>query len=388
MQDKFLNHLNEVRSHYQSGDNELGLRRLLDSVIETQDPVIFQKALDFCDGLEAGQIQQELLISKSGDLLNAIEQAGVKNPYSGPEKVLDVQNLEKKYSRSGFSVKGINFSMNLGQITGLVGENGNGKTTLLRLLASELNADSGSIDYFLEKENPDDYDIKTQLIYIEQRIPRWHGLLTDNLQFAVAHYHQDPLHNHLWTQIMIARMGLRPFRNHTWSRISSGYRTRFELARTLLRRPRILLLDEPLANLDIVAQQTILQDLKYMANSISSPFSMILSSQHIYEVEKVSDFIIFIRNGEAQYQSMQEEEEVKEATGLILEMEVNADRQALLEALNANGLSKIQYNGGVYMLHFNPGTKSRDVLEALGKKEIETLYFRNISRSSRRHFIQ
>lgn len=388
MQDKFLNHLNEVRSHYQSGDNELGLRRLLDSVIETQDPVIFQKALDFCDALEAGQIQQELLISKSGDLLNAIEQAGVKNPYSGPEKVLDVQNLEKKYSRSGFSVKGINFSMNLGQITGLVGENGNGKTTLLRLLASELNADSGSIDYFLEKENPDDYDIKTQLIYIEQRIPRWHGLLTDNLQFAVAHYHQDPLHNHLWTQVMIARMGLRPFRNHTWSRISSGYRTRFELARTLLRRPRILLLDEPLANLDIVAQQTILQDLKYMANSISSPFSMILSSQHIYEVEKVSDFIIFIRNGEAQYQSMQEEEEVKEATGLILEMEVNADRQALLEALNANGLSKIQYNGGVYLLHFNPGTKSREVLEALGKKEIETLYFRNISRSSRRHFIQ
>ncbi|MBI1222036.1 MAG: ATP-binding cassette domain-containing protein [Bacteroidetes bacterium] len=388
MIEKFKQHISEVHAHYQSGDNDLGLRRLLDSVIETQDPEVFKISLEFCDWLEKQKPDQEMLISHAGEMLETIKRVGIKKAYQGPETVLEMEGLSKSYHGSGFRIHNISFSMMLGQITGLVGENGNGKTTLLRLLASELRADNGTLKYHLEKKNPDAYDIKTQLIYIEQRIPRWFGKLTDNLQFTVAHYHDNPKANHLWTEVMIARMGLRAFRNHTWSRISSGYRTRFELARTLLRRPRILLLDEPLANLDIVAQQTILQDLKYMSNSLSSPFSMILSSQHIYEVEKVSDAIVFIQNGEARYESIKEQSKTDGDTGLILEMEINAERSQLQEALIGVGLTHLQYNGGVYMLHFEQGTHSSEVLRALSEKGLETLYFRNISRSSRRYFIQ
>lgn len=53
--------------------------------------------------------------------------------------------------------------------------------------------------------------------------------------------------------MMIARLGLWNYKHLKWSELSSGYKMRFELARTLLRKPELLLLDEPLANLDVLA---------------------------------------------------------------------------------------------------------------------------------------
>src|ERR1700743_3852361 len=99
-----------------------------------------------------------------------------------------------------------------------------------------------------------------------------------NLKYTSTCFGWKGKENFLWTEMIIARMGLRPFRTYTWNRISSGYKMRFELARTLLKQPEILLLDEPLANLDILAQQIILEDLKYLAQSQTMPLSIILSS--------------------------------------------------------------------------------------------------------------
>lgn len=386
----FEEHLKEVHACFESNDTDLALRRLTDSAIETQNTEIFKETLDYYEWFESyGSDTNDN--EKAFALLEKIRNAGVvkSNTSTTREKILGVHSVGKEYRKSGFKIDGISFTLNNGQITGLVGENGNGKTTLLRLLAAELNPDTGKIDYaFLPTKNQ--YDLKTKLIYIEQRIPRWHGTLMDNLRFVLPYYGITDKENHLWADMMIARLGLRPFRHLTWNRISSGYRTRFELAKTLLRKPKILLLDEPLANLDIVSQQTILQDLKYMANSIASPFGMILSSQHIYEVEKVSDNIIFIKNGKPQYQDNRittETSTTTEKTSLIIEVEVKNSRKELQTAFSQLQLEKIQFNGGVYLLHFDGDIQVSSVLKAMSEKHIEPNYFRNISQSSRRFFI-
>lgn len=388
MSHSYRDHLREVHGHYDANDQELALRRLLDCVIETRDAVLFREALSYCDWLDDHSSGDPAAVRERAlQLLEKLAHVSITPSPDLHARVLATDQVSKAYANGGFRMAELSMELNGGEIIGLVGENGNGKTTLLRLLAHELLPDKGKISYHFSPAPGNDYDLKTKLVYIEQRIPRWYGSLMDNLQFALAHYGVKGADNLLWAELMIARIGLRPFRQHSWNRLSSGYRTRFEIARTLLRQPRILLLDEPLANLDIISQQTILQDLKFLSRSLTAPFGMVLSSQHIYEVEKVSDKIIFLRNGMPQYQQQATQEE-EDNTPLIFELETEASREDIQHAFATLPLEKVQFNGGVYVLHFASRTSASSVLQALARAQVPVVYLRNISHSSRRFFIR
>jgi ABC-2 type transport system ATP-binding protein len=131
-----------------------------------------------------------------------------------------------------------------GEILGLVGENGNGKTTLLRLLCGELFSTAGELNYHFLHE--DLYDLRTQLVYIPQRTQSWYGSVFTNLEFAASSYGYKPEENALVVNLIMARLGLRKFRDYGWKDLSSGFKMRLELAHMLLRKPKILLIDEPL----------------------------------------------------------------------------------------------------------------------------------------------
>ena len=146
----------------------------------------------------------------------------------------------------------------------------------------------------LNIQKPDSYAIKNHIAFIPQRIPKWYGLLKDNLHFSASIAGIYGAKNNLMVNFMLERLNLSSYAHLTWNQISSGYRTRFEIARILLQKPRLLILDEPLANLDINAQQTILTDLIFMAKGAHNPMGIILSSQQLHEVEKVADTVIFI----------------------------------------------------------------------------------------------
>lgn len=280
----------------------------------------------------------------------------------------------------------VDMSLKYGEVIGLVGENGNGKTTLLRLLAKDLSPDKGSISYKAENETKSLFELRSKLIYIPQRIPKWYGSLMENLHFTLSMHGIHGEENILRAELMIARLGLRPYRHLNWNRISSGYRTRFELAKALLRKPELMLLDEPLSNLDIISQQTILQDLKHMSASASRPFGLVLSSQQLYEVEKISDLVIFLKQGSPQYQKKVMEQS-QNSEELIFEIETESDRETLLKVFTNCGLTGISFNGGVYILHFDKNSEIKSIFSTIGQHDLPIRYIRNISHSSRRFFI-
>lgn len=379
----FQERIVEIETYFHQANQHLGFRTLVDLVLDTEDVQLFYRCIEHASFQEKFPDDKDKFSASCLLLLNDMKRLSPKEASTG-EVLIIADKIEKQYSKSTFSMGPIDLQIKSGQLIGLVGENGNGKTTLLRILAKELTYSSGECKYLFQKKEVSDYDLRTELIYIPQRTPKWYGPVKDNLKLAATQYGIRPEDNEAWVLMLIIRFGLWSFRNHRWGQLSSGYKMRFELARTFLRRPKLLLLDEPLANLDILSQQLILEDLKLLGKSISRPLAIVLSSQQLYEVEKVSDEVIFLQQGKSSSFNALKDRDANEAS-LVVELEVGCERATLFQAIEHLELISSELIGSNYYLEFK-NAKVNQLLEALLANKISIKYFRDISFSTRRFF--
>ncbi len=375
--------IEEVKSFFENRDTVLGFRRLMDCAIDTQDMSIYQEVIELTDWKEKNPENVAKLSDASLSILDKISKIPITK-YHRDNPVIVGEQLTKSYGVNRFVLGPISVHIKKGEVYGLVGENGNGKTTLLRILAKELSYNSGRLDFRFDASCEDTYDLRTNLVYIPQRTQRWYGSLKDNLKLVLSSYGIPPSENETRVLMMIARFGLWNYKHLKWNELSSGYKMRFELARTMLRQPELLLLDEPLANLDVLAQQVILEDLKSICNSLNNPVALILSSQQLYEVEKISDKVIYLKDGKYTDNG---ETETETAQQLIIEIDCDIERTALINVLRDLHLEKLNYNGGIYVAYFNEQTKFPSILKSLGDQNVNPTYIRNISKSTRRFFV-
>ena len=208
--------------------------------------------------------------------------------------VFSCWEMGKRFKRSSFHLEDINLDLYLGEITSVVGENGNGKTTLFRLVVGEISADEGHLEYpllSLDENELDWFDIKKQIAYVPQDLPKWYGSLKSNIQYAAAIHGLKGTDNQREVDFIIRRLGLENHLTKRWKELSGGYKLRFALAKALVTKPKLLVIDEPLANLDFKAQQIILSDLRNLSRSLKHPVAILLSSQHLHEIESVTDNI-------------------------------------------------------------------------------------------------
>jgi ABC-2 type transport system ATP-binding protein len=368
----------EIHSYLQHHDHSLAVRRILDASLDTADISLLKDAVQFSRSYRLLK-KEELsatFFESANSLLEKISNATDRLSYQSTPLVTATE-ISKTYGAGNFSLKPISIRINTGDVLGVVGENGNGKTTLLRCIAGQLALDTGELN-FAQLNNPDHYEIKHHLAFIPQRIPRWYGLLKDNLHFSAAIYGVKNEANDVMVDFMLERLDLTPYAHLTWNQISSGYRTRFEIARILLQKPDLLILDEPLANLDINAQQSILTDLRFMVKSVHHPMGILLSSQQLHELEKMADTVLLIKNGSCLFRTGEKE---KTADTFVVELETSADRQTILDALQDQG--EVHFNGGFFTVS-SKQLAAQDILAKLVNKNIPVTYFRDITHSTKR----
>lgn len=285
-----------------------------------------------------------------------------------------------------FSLPQMDVTLRAGEITGIVGENGNGKTTLLRIIAGDLAADGGELRYpEILPTGWDWYKIRQQIGYISQHIQPWNGYLRENLAFSAAVHGIRGRANERAVDFIIQRLGLTRYAEAMWSEISGGYKLRFELARALVWRPRLLVIDEPMAHLDINTQQLFLQDLRYLADSPNFPLAIALSSQHLHEVERISDNIIFIKNGEALYNGKMQEF-AADRTENLYELHTPADLAQLQRVFAEMPNITFEASPAAILLRTPTDVASFHLLEILARHQITITYFRDISTSTSRLF--
>lgn len=379
----FLDKLAVVTQHFEDGDAHLGFRKLVDCVLDTQDKTFYKQCIALTEWKEAESRSEEEVKAKAFELIQALSTAQFEI-VTGHAPLLEVKKLFKTYAAGRFSLGEIDMTIHRGQVWGLVGENGNGKTTLLRILAKDLKFDRGELQFWLEDHATSDYDLRTKLTYIPQRTPKWYGSLKSNLKYAAAHYGIKGEENELTVLMWIIRFGLWNYRNHNWDELSSGYKMRFELARTFLRTPKLLLLDEPLANLDVLAQQLVLEDLRNLSMSLSNPLGIILSSQQLFEVEKISDNVLFLKKGVPTHLDLVNNSNDQLT---VVELQIHSSREILNQALSAFQVEEIQFNGGSYVISIHRENGMSELLTALISHGIQIQYVRDISQSTRRLFL-
>lgn len=373
-----------VISNFNNKDIELGFRRLVDCVLDTQDLAYYKKVIELTEFKFSEAYQEEGFLDKCFSLLNELIKIDLKVT-TNSTVLIRAEGISKQFRGGRFQLNDVSLEIKNGDIWGVVGENGNGKTTLLRILAKELSHDSGKLSFDLNENFHSDYDLRSKLIYIPQRTKKWYGSLFDNLHYTASHYGLFGERNELTVKLFIIRFGLWQYKDLNWNQLSSGYKMRFELARTFLRSPKLLLLDEPLANLDILAQQTVLDDLKHLAQSISNPIGIILSSQQLFEVEKISDKVLFLKNGKPRILSDENDKIEQQETIFELDI-VNCDKEKLQFILKDLPLSEVKFNGGIFLLTISKSNCINEVLALLVKHDIQIVYFRDISLSTRRFF--
>lgn len=207
--------------------------------------------------------------------------------------VLRVENLTKKFGKFT-AVNTISFSLKEGEILGLLGPNGAGKTTTIQMLLGVLTPTNGQVLYFDKELNSHRQEILEQVNFSSTytELP-WRLTVYENLHFLAYLYDIKDRRQRIKKIVEIFK--LEKLINQEMSELSSGQRTRINLAKAFLNFPKILLLDEPTASLD----PDIAEYIRHFLVSQRDNFqvSIIWTSHNMAEVEEVCDRVIFINNG-------------------------------------------------------------------------------------------
>lgn len=234
---------------------------------------------------------------------------------------VQVEHLSKRYSKSAdssFSLSDINFTIPVGKIWCLLGPNGSGKTTLLKILAGLLTANEGDITLLGTNLNKNPIVGRTKVGWMpaEER-SGFYGRLTprQNLQFFGALQGLTPAEAGKTIGDLAFLMDFNDDVDRMVLKTSSGARQKFGLARALLHNPPILLLDEPMRNLDphaVMRFRRLIRD--HLVRKTKK--TVLLSTHQLEEAHRIADHILILKDGKIikSLDSKQLEIEIKNKT--------------------------------------------------------------------------
>lgn len=207
---------------------------------------------------------------------------------------LTIQNMSKSFPGVKKPiVDDVSFEIKQGEIYGLLGPNGAGKTTIISIIAGLLAKDSGSITVFNYNIDKEPQKIKQILNVVPGFSHVNSSMSVDEFLAVYAHLYQVKE----WKkerENVLRRVELKEKRTTQLNELSSGYKQRALLAKALLTRPKLLLMDEPTVGLDIeiaIKIRALIKELR------TQGYTMLLTTHNMLEVEELCDRIGLINNG-------------------------------------------------------------------------------------------
>ncbi|QPB43432.1 ABC transporter ATP-binding protein [Rodentibacter haemolyticus] len=208
---------------------------------------------------------------------------------------LEIRNLIKTYSTGVQAIKGINLMVEQGDFYALLGHNGAGKSTTIGIISSLVNKTDGVVKVF-------GYDLDTQKMLVKQQI----GLVPQEFNFnqfekvidilvQQAGFYGIPLKEARYqAESWLEKLSLREKHTHLIRELSGGMKRRVMIARALMHNPKLLILDEPTAGVDIELRRSLWDFLRELNNQGTT---IILTTHYLEEAENLCRNIGIIQQG-------------------------------------------------------------------------------------------
>ncbi|MCY7217279.1 ABC transporter ATP-binding protein [Streptococcus cristatus] len=206
--------------------------------------------------------------------------------------ILTLENVNKKYEKSNFSIRNISFSLPEGSILGFIGENGSGKSTTMNCILNILRKDSGKIEIFGKEMSDEDTDIRENIgvVYDSNNFPEH---LTAEQLADIFEKIYSKWDNACFEEYMQRFSLPKSQKIKTYSR---GMSMKLAIAVALSHESKLLILDEVTSGLDPIMRDEILDVLLEFVKQENH--SILLSSHITSDLEKIADYIVFIHDGE------------------------------------------------------------------------------------------
>jgi ABC-2 type transport system ATP-binding protein len=209
----------------------------------------------------------------------------------------EVKSLRKTYGSKKHPIhalKGMDLKMNEGEVFGLLGPNGAGKTTLISILTCLEEPTSGEAYIFGKDVTQGEQLTKSYIGIVPQELVN-HGFfnIEEVLKFHSGYYGIQ--NNQEYIEFLLKKLGLHPHRAKKVRELSGGMKRRFLIAKALVHKPRLLLLDEPTAGVDIELRNSLWE---FVEELNKSGTSILLTTHYLEEAEKLCDRVGIIHQGE------------------------------------------------------------------------------------------
>lgn len=208
--------------------------------------------------------------------------------------VVKIENLVKRYKEL-IALDHFSLEINEGEIFGLLGPNGSGKTTTINCLLSLLTYDKGNIELFGKEMKPDSYDLKSQIGVVMQNVAVFDELTVyENIDYFCGLYIKDSNTRKKYVQDAIDFVGLQEYIKFRPKKLSGGLLRRLNIACGIAHKPKLIILDEPTVAVDPQSRNRILEGIVELNKQGAT---IIYTSHYMEEVEQICTRIAIMDKG-------------------------------------------------------------------------------------------
>lgn len=208
--------------------------------------------------------------------------------------MIKIENLVKRYG-SLIALDHLNLEIEEGEIFGLLGPNGSGKTTAINCMLALLKYDKGIIKIFGEEMSPDNYDVKKQIGIVLQNVAVFDELTVyENIDYFCGLYVKDKKERRKLVEEAIQFVGLEEYTKMRPKKLSGGLLRRLNIACGIAHKPRLIILDEPTVAVDPQSRNRILEGIQKLNREGST---IIYTSHYMEEVEQICTRIAIMDHG-------------------------------------------------------------------------------------------